>query len=63
MSCKDCCDVEALTSQSGSATQGQCFEKIPQSDRAKEVKDFNLSHDVLPVERTLGVHWNVERGT
>ena len=37
------------------------LEKIPQSDRAKEVKDLDLSHDVLPVERVLGVHWNVER--
>ena len=37
------------------------LEKIPQSDRAKEVKDLGLSHDVLPVERALGVHWNVER--
>ena len=37
------------------------LEQIPQSDRAKEVKDLDLSHDVLPVERALGVHWNVER--
>ena len=37
------------------------LEKIPQSDRDKEVKDFNLSHDVLPVKRALRVHWNVER--
>ncbi|XP_067030836.1 uncharacterized protein [Acropora muricata] len=37
------------------------LEKIPQSDRAKKVKDLDLSHDVLPVERALGVHWNVER--
>ena len=35
--------------------------KIPQSDRAKEVKDLDLSHDVLPAERALGVHWNAER--
>ena len=37
------------------------LENTPQSDRAKEVKDLDLSHDVLPVERALGVHWNVER--
>ena len=38
------------------------LDKIPQSDRAKEVKDLDLSHDVtVPVERAVGVHWNVER--
>ena len=36
------------------------LEKISQSDRAKEVKDLDLSHDVFRVERALGVHWNVE---
>ena len=36
------------------------LEKIPQTGRAKEVKGLDLSH-VLPVERALGVHWNVER--
>jgi len=38
------------------------LDKIPQTDRAKEVKDLDLSHDVtVPVERAVGVHWNVER--
>ena len=35
------------------------LEKIPQTDRAKKVKDLDLSHDVLHVERVLGVRWNV----
>ena len=37
------------------------LEKIPQTSRAKEVKYLDFSRDVLPVERALGLHWNVER--
>ena len=33
---------------------------IPEEDRAKEVNGLDLNNDVLPVERALGVHWNVE---
>lgn len=30
---------------------------IPETERAKEVKDLDLSHDALPEERVLGVTW------
>ncbi|XP_056001985.1 uncharacterized protein LOC125664373 [Ostrea edulis] len=33
---------------------------IPVSERAKEVKDLDLDHDTLPMERALGVQWCVE---
>ena len=36
------------------------LEMIPQSDRAKEVKDLDLGSGVLPVERALGVRWDLE---
>ena len=33
---------------------------IPEPERAKEVKDLDLSHDALPDERVLGVNWCTE---
>lgn len=33
---------------------------IPETERAKEVKDLDLTHDSLPEERVLGVSWCVE---
>ena len=36
---------------------------IPIEERAKEVKELNLEHDSLPVERALGVQWQVESDT
>ncbi len=39
------------------------LESVPRSDRAKEVKSLDLDSDQLPVERALGVEWNVEEDT
>ncbi|XDV45657.1 hypothetical protein PO909_013717 [Leuciscus waleckii] len=36
---------------------------IPEVHRASEVKDLDLRHDALPVERTLGVQWDTETDT
>lgn len=33
---------------------------IPEEERVKEVKDLDLNHDMLPVERVLGVQWCAE---
>lgn len=33
---------------------------IPDNERAPEVKDLDLRHDTLPVERALGVQWCTE---
>lgn len=33
---------------------------IPEEHRASEVKELDLRHDNLPVERTLGVQWDTE---
>ncbi|KAK0138795.1 hypothetical protein N1851_024657 [Merluccius polli] len=34
---------------------------VPQEDRAKEIKDLDLSKDQLPMERALGLQWCVQR--
>ncbi|XP_060605456.1 uncharacterized protein LOC132757974 [Ruditapes philippinarum] len=33
---------------------------VPAIDRAKEFQDLDLDQDVLPIDRALGVQWNVE---
>ena len=33
---------------------------IPEAQRDSEVKDLDLRHDALPIERTLGVRWDTE---
>lgn len=33
---------------------------IPKKEKAKEVKDLDLDHDSLPLERALGVHCCVQ---
>lgn len=33
---------------------------IPEDQRAKGMKDLDLDHDLLPVERVLGVQWCIQ---
>ena len=37
------------------------MEAIPAEDRAKSIKDLDLRHDVLLAQRSLGVHWDIEK--
>ena len=36
---------------------------IPMEERAKEVKDLDLDKDHLPIERALGMRWDIESDT
>ncbi|XP_038046027.1 uncharacterized protein LOC119720435 [Patiria miniata] len=36
------------------------IESVPPEERAKGVKNLDLSQEDLPVERALGVHWDTE---
>ena len=36
------------------------MESIPSSERAADVKDYNLTLDDSPSERTLGIKWHIE---
>ena len=36
------------------------LESIPVEERAKGVKNLDLDHSSLPVERALGIHWNTD---
>ncbi|XP_033636759.1 uncharacterized protein LOC117297720 [Asterias rubens] len=37
------------------------LKSFPIEERAKQLKDLDLNHDELPVDRALGVSWDVER--
>ena len=39
------------------------LEAIPVEDRSKDLKDLDLRHDVLPVQRSLGTYWCIESDT
>ena len=37
------------------------METTPEEDHAKSIKDLGLRHDVLPAQRSLGVHWDIKK--
>ena len=60
------CELTDLLSRGGfrltkwTSNDRQVLASIPESERAKSVINLDLDLDELPVERTLGVQWNVE---
>ena len=41
----------------------EVLEALPANDRAKNLKDIDLCHDVLPIQRSLGTFWCIESDT
>ena len=41
----------------------QVLAAIPIENRAKSLKDLDLQHDILPVQRSLGTFWCIESDT
>ena len=39
------------------------LEAVAAEDRAKEIKDLDLRHDILPIQRSLGTYWCIESDT
>jgi len=39
------------------------LEAPPKDDRAKDLKDLDLRHDTLPIQRSLGTFWCIESDT
>ena len=46
-----------------SSNRREVLESLPVDDRAKHVKDIDLRHNVLPVQRSLGIFWCIESDT
>ncbi|XP_028405254.1 uncharacterized protein LOC114527759 [Dendronephthya gigantea] len=45
------------------SNSGSVLRSIPEKDRSKGLKNLDLIHDKLPLERALGVHWSIESDT
>ena len=39
------------------------LEALPKDDRAKDLKDLDLRHATLPIQRSLGIFWCIESDT
>ncbi|XP_035808144.2 uncharacterized protein LOC118470918 [Amphiprion ocellaris] len=42
------------------SNNSQVMEAFPAEDRAKDLKDLDLGKDLLPLQRSLGLSWNLE---
>jgi hypothetical protein len=42
------------------ANEREVIESIPTEYRATDVKELDLCHDTLPIERVLGIEWRIE---
>lgn len=42
------------------SNSSQVMEAFPAEDRAKDLKDLDLGMDPLPLQRSLGLYWNLE---
>ena len=65
---KNSCVDDCLSKGGFRLTKWLCNDKdvldsIPRSERTSSVLDLHLNAGVLPVERTLGVQWNVDADT
>ena len=38
-------------------------EALPKDDRVRDLKDFHLRDDALPIQRSLGTYWYIESDT
>ena len=43
-----------------SCNRSEVLDTIPQDEKSPSVLDLDLDKDKLPVQRTLGLHWNME---
>ncbi|KAI2644915.1 hypothetical protein H4Q32_024954 [Labeo rohita] len=57
------CSSGGFTLTKWTSNSRRVLLSIPEEHRASEVKDLDLRHDTLPVERTLGVQWDTEKDT
>ena len=39
------------------------LEALPKDDRPRDLKDLDLRHDALPIQRSLGTYWCIESDT
>lgn len=59
----DMCSKGGLHLHKFTSNSKEVLDQILQEDLAKEIKDLDLLHDKLPIERALGIQWCIESDT
>ena len=54
------CAVAGLRLHKLTSNSLEVLEAVPPEDRAKDLKDLDLRHDALPIQRSLGTYWCIE---
>ncbi|KAK3724592.1 hypothetical protein QZH41_006356 [Actinostola sp. cb2023] len=57
------CAARNLRLHKFASNSNEVLEALPADDRAKDLKDLDLRHDALPVQRSLGSYWCIESDT
>ncbi|XP_071477081.1 uncharacterized protein [Diadema antillarum] len=60
---KKTCNAGKLHLHKFVSNSREVMQAVPVTDRAKAVKELNLLHDDLPIERALGLQWCIESDT
>ena len=60
---KAMCKAASLRLHKFASNSKTVLEAMPAEDRSKDLKDLDLRHDVLPVQRSLGTYWCIETDT
>ena len=57
------CASDNLRLHKFASNKKEVLEALPPEDRAKDLKDLDLRHDSMPVQRSLGTYWCIESDT
>ncbi|XP_068716912.1 uncharacterized protein [Montipora capricornis] len=57
------CARDSLRLHKFASNSKEVLEALPVNDRAKDLKDLDLRHDAMPVQRSLGTYWCIESDT
>ena len=60
---KEMCKRGGFNLHKFTSNKKEVIDQIPVEDRAEGIKNLDLDHDALPVERALGVQWCIESDT
>ena len=60
---KAMCTAASLRLHKFASNSKTVLEAMPAEDRSKDLKDLDLRHDVLPVQRSLDTYWCIETDT
>lgn len=62
-SVKGMCQRGGFNLHKFTSNKAEVIEKIPEIDRAEDVKNLDFDRDALPMERALGVQWYIKSDT